>query len=333
MEEVIKLLEETFLNPFSDGLGKNQLYNIVSCKTVSIEIKDSLITIDEQGQEMILEYIQRMNKDNVTDSGMMDVIRKSLMKYFSSSNVLVKLQKKGEAREIKMKRDILRKLVRSSFDTNSHINVETLLTYPLWPVSLALSCSDGTIRKKCKSKLYEATMYDLSILEQNKLLSKSVMNTYFLDLPGCVRTMLKDCVTIWDLAWRIFNSINNQFETIYVVCNIYKVKSIKNAERKLHGPSQKYLLKSPDMKFPADMASFFKDGVNKENLFNLTEIVFIQDKIKLVSKMMFFFNTNHCSKITQSEMSKIPDKSMGGKLFSIKFGRCIYQLWKLRNRW
>ena len=65
MEEVIKLLEETFLNPFSDGLGKNQLYNIVSCKTVSIEIKDSLITIDEQGQEMILEYIQRMNKDNV----------------------------------------------------------------------------------------------------------------------------------------------------------------------------------------------------------------------------------------------------------------------------
>ena len=68
MEEVIKLLEETFLNPLSDGLGKNQLYNIVSCKTVSIEIKDNLITIDEQGQEMILEYIQRMNKDNVTDS-------------------------------------------------------------------------------------------------------------------------------------------------------------------------------------------------------------------------------------------------------------------------
>ena len=52
---------------------KNQLYNIVSCKTVSTEIKDSLITIDEKGQEMMLEHIQRMNKDNVTDSMMMDV--------------------------------------------------------------------------------------------------------------------------------------------------------------------------------------------------------------------------------------------------------------------
>ena len=55
--------------------------------------------------------MQSMNKDNVTDSWMMDVIKKSKMKYFSSSNVSVKLQKKGETREIKMQRDILGKLV------------------------------------------------------------------------------------------------------------------------------------------------------------------------------------------------------------------------------
>ena len=79
VEEVVKVFEETFLNPFSDDLDKNQLYNIVSCETASVEIKDSLITIDEQ------------------------------------------------------------------------------------PVSLALSCSDGTIRKTYKSKLYEAAMYDLWI--------------------------------------------------------------------------------------------------------------------------------------------------------------------------
>ena len=77
VEEVVKVLEEAFLNPFSDDVDKNQLYNIVSGKTISIEIKDSLITIDEQGQEMMLEYIQRMNKDNVTDSCAMDVIKKS----------------------------------------------------------------------------------------------------------------------------------------------------------------------------------------------------------------------------------------------------------------
>ena len=45
-----------------------------------------------------------------------------------------------------MQRDILGKLVRSYFDTNSYINVENLFTYPPGPVSLASSCLDGTSR-------------------------------------------------------------------------------------------------------------------------------------------------------------------------------------------
>ena len=48
VEEVVKVLEETFLNLFSDDLDKNQLYNIVSGKTVSTDIKVSLITIEEK---------------------------------------------------------------------------------------------------------------------------------------------------------------------------------------------------------------------------------------------------------------------------------------------
>ena len=136
VEEVIKVFEETFFNPFSDYLDESQLDNIVSGKIVSTEIKGSLITINEKGQEMILKYIQMMNKDHVTDSMMMTFFKK--VKYFSSSNVSVKEQKKGEAREIKMQRDILGKLFRSSFDTNSCINVENLFTDALGRVRLAL---------------------------------------------------------------------------------------------------------------------------------------------------------------------------------------------------
>ena len=64
-----------------------------------------------------------------------------------------------------MQRDIVRKLVRSQFDTDSCINIENLFTYVLGPVSLALSYLDGTIRRTFKSKLYEAAMHDLSIVE------------------------------------------------------------------------------------------------------------------------------------------------------------------------
>ena len=103
--------------------------------------------------------------------------------------------------------------------------------------------------------------------------------TNFLALAACVRTMLKDCVTIRDLAWRILKSINNQFETIYVVCGTSTEKTIKKC-RKLPGSSLHYVLKSLDVRLPADLASFVKVGSNKENLLNLrghSKSTFTQD--------------------------------------------------------
>ena len=73
-----------------------------------------------------------------------------------------------------------------------------------------------------------------------------------------------------------------------------KNKCMKNAEKRLHNSSQQCMLKSPDMKLPADIVSFLKNGSNEENLFNFIETTFNQDKVKVGSKtMMFFSNTNH----------------------------------------
>ena len=76
VEQIVNVLKESFLNPFLNDLDKNQLYNIASGKTLSTEIKSGSITIDKKGQQMMLEYMERINKDNVTDSVMMDVILK-----------------------------------------------------------------------------------------------------------------------------------------------------------------------------------------------------------------------------------------------------------------
>ena len=50
---VVKVLEDIFINLFSDDLDKNQLHNIVSGKPVHTETKDSLINSNEKGQEMM----------------------------------------------------------------------------------------------------------------------------------------------------------------------------------------------------------------------------------------------------------------------------------------
>ena len=46
----------------------------------------------------IIEYIQKMNKDHITDNWIMNVIRKTKLKYFYSSNISVKLQKKWRSK-------------------------------------------------------------------------------------------------------------------------------------------------------------------------------------------------------------------------------------------
>ena len=58
-------------------------------------------------------------------------------------------------------------------------------------------------------------------------------------------------------------------------------------------------LKSPHTKLPTVMTSLLSSS-NKKNLFNLVEKTFIQQKEKLEIKIFF---SNHCSKLTQNEVS------------------------------
>ena len=82
----------------------------------------------------------------------------------------------------------------------------------------------------------------------------------------------------------------------------YQQKSIKNAETLFRGSSQRYILKSPGMKLPADMQKFLRNGANKEMLFNLIEVALREGKKKIGDKVTYFSNVNHCLKITQHEV-------------------------------
>ena len=109
------------------------------------------------------------------------------------------------------------------------------------------------------------------------------------------------CFTIRQLTWQIFYSVPNQFSSIYFVCNIYQQKSIKNTGRLLRGSSERFILKSSDVKLPADMHSFLRNGANKEMLFNLIEVALKEGKKKLGDEFIYLSNVNHCLKITQHE--------------------------------
>ena len=84
------------------------------------------------------------------------------------SFVKAKVSKNDKQQEIQVQSNILAKLVHLSSFTKA-INLEKTMSFPLAPVSLPLSHYDGTIRKTVKSKLFDATMHDLTVITTEDL--------------------------------------------------------------------------------------------------------------------------------------------------------------------
>ena len=111
-----------------------------------------------------------------------------------------KLSKSGVQKEVKIQRDILSIFIWLSTHHKAPLDIEAAMAYPVAPVSLVLSNADGSIGKTKKSSLYEAAMAELVILNPEDPPPEEELSTYFLDLAAAIRSQLKDCETIKQLA-------------------------------------------------------------------------------------------------------------------------------------
>ena len=102
---------------------------------------------------------------------MMDKIEQYEMKKsnFTASNLLFKVKWNEKTTEIRLQRDILGKLVQSSYRSDAYVDVENLSKYPVALVCLALGNSDGTISKTCKSMLSDTAISDLITVDKTNL--------------------------------------------------------------------------------------------------------------------------------------------------------------------
>ena len=92
------------------------------------------------------------------------------MKNFTASNLSFKVKWNEKTTKIRFQRDILCKLIQSSYRNYAYVDLETLLKYPLALVCLALGNSDGTISKTCKSMLSDTVISDLVAVDKTNLL-------------------------------------------------------------------------------------------------------------------------------------------------------------------
>ena len=105
--------------------------------------------------------------------------------------------------------------VAQSSRYNQGINIKNLLNYPQSAVSLPLITADGSRRKTVKSKLFDAAINDLDVLELNELPSDETFNTYFLDLAAAISSSVGKVEMIGDLACKLLSSIPNRYKIIF----------------------------------------------------------------------------------------------------------------------
>ena len=77
--------------------------------------------------------------------------------------------------------------------------MEKVLEYPLTPVSMSLSCADGTRCKTTKSKLFCASLNDMEIV-QVTLPDLTTLPHNYLDIAASVRTFIQYCEAIRGLS-------------------------------------------------------------------------------------------------------------------------------------
>ena len=269
-ENVLRLkhaIVSYFVSPFDSDLRHSpNLYNIVSGTPVAEIVKDCMLSLKDSGKKLkdLFEDLKR----KLLNAEFFSQIEKIPLKCFQFCVDKVKVKKGDKEKQIAAQRDVFGMLLSTSHKTKSGVDLEASLIYPLANHPPALCVPGGIARKYVKSKLFDAALKDLGLIDIKQLPGKEILHTYFLDVIALMRVLPRNNKTVKEFAGRILKSITQQYSIIFLVCDSYKDHSIKNKERLERGTGMKYVLKSPGMQMPSDFSAFMKNGGNKTILLN-----------------------------------------------------------------
>ena len=226
VKNILDALQIQFLNPFHQDIEKSNLYNLVSGRPVDDAICDSLLGLEKDSIGLMESFEKRLTTDPTTAT-LFSPLKRNKYKSWKDSAKKIVIKKDGKVKELTFQRDILGILVAHSYQYDSGIDIDSVLCYPLAPVSVPLSTPDGSIRKPVKSKLFKTAMSDLSVVTDEDLPSPDRLRTYFLDLAAAVRAIVGKPETVRELAARILVMAPRQYKDIYIACDTYEENSIK----------------------------------------------------------------------------------------------------------
>ena len=115
-----------------------------------------------------------------------------------------------------------------------------------------------------------------------------------------------------------------RYNIVHIACDTYKDRSIKNSERHLRGDGDKFVIRSANVRVPADFKKFLGNGDNKECLFEIIEEVWAQNRNQLRQRVVYFARGNACLKITEHGSFRVEELETDHKEADTKIA-CLVQ--------
>ncbi|KAK3106630.1 hypothetical protein FSP39_024006 [Pinctada imbricata] len=262
-DDVRKVMDsfKGFMDPFH-VTDESRLYCLSSGIPASEEIAKDLLEAPCKGQSQMKQFIS----ERLTDAGVSfhAPIKRNKFKTFQSMALVKKaVSSKNKEIELKAERNLFGQLMILAVQNN--IDLAVTFTYPLGPVPWALATADGVPFKSDKAKL-------LHVLESNL---PSVTNVpqrqttaYICDGNALLHSLIGIPETFGQITEKIFDLLP-KYSRVDFVTDSYRENSIKAAERKRRGGSEKHIVSGPKTKAPRDWKRFLLNNENKEQLVGL----------------------------------------------------------------
>ena len=233
MVEVIRVLEDEYINPF--GLGPDELLNLSSGESVDAKLAKSILNVCKDGKKMRDEFIQSRIKSK--SKKFHDPLKRCTINTFNTlSKSFVKC--KHFQATVDVNRNILGSLLAFSIKNERAIDISSALTYPLSSVPLSLAHGTGKRRETSKSKLMNLLAKDVPLADpkaDQSLNNVKKDSTFVVDLFAAIRTMTNLPETYEDFSWHFIGTLLKGFQRCDIVADTYRSNSIKGGERNESG--------------------------------------------------------------------------------------------------
>lgn len=223
LNSIVETIKKT-MNPFSENVDKDSLFNLSTGKAASSNVTNFLLYVNSLGQEQKLKFFSDCFEDSTRF--VRPITRNKIHNFASDcAKKSIKSATGDKKTLIKMERDIFGRLLAIAI--NQKVDIGHCLSFPLAPVPPALFHCSGDMMKTDKSALSKQLTAKIAPTNPGQVDIEIIDGFYYLYLIGSTLPQ-----TFGKIAESILIKLcSKNAPVVHIIFDRYLTPSIKDCER------------------------------------------------------------------------------------------------------